>query len=59
MDNKRDAIEPKLRHKLIRWLAAPPWKIRSDASYEPSDIDVLERVLAARGLDSAESRDAF
>ncbi|MGI6617313.1 MAG: single-stranded-DNA-specific exonuclease RecJ [Saccharofermentanales bacterium] len=59
MDNKRDAIEPKLRHKLIRWLAASPWKIRSDASYESSGIDVLERVLVARGLDSAESRDAF
>lgn len=59
MDDKRDAIEPKLRHKLIRWLAAPSWKIRSTESNESTEIDILERVLAARGLDTARSRDAF
>lgn len=59
MDDKRDAIDSKLRHKLIRWLVAPLWKIRSAASDESTDIDVLDRVLVARGLDTARSRDVF
>lgn len=59
MNAQQNAIEPKLRHKLIRWLTSPPWKIKSVVSDESADTDILERVLIARGFDTEISRDVF